>query len=145
MACATLATAVQGRQGRGGRVPLSEDEQRILSEIEQRLYESDPHLAREVSSTTVYTHAVRGMKWAALGFVAGVVMLLATLSVSPVLAFVGFLVMLGAALIFERNARQVGKTGLAQITQRRAAARGESGWLAQRMRERFRRDPGTED
>ena len=40
-------------------VPLSEDEQRILSEIEQQLYESDPALAREVGSTTVYTAAFR--------------------------------------------------------------------------------------
>jgi hypothetical protein len=122
-------------------VPLSEDEQRILSEIEQRLYESDPHLAREVSSTTVYTHAIRGMKWAALGFVVGVAVLLSTLSVSYLLAFVGFLVMLGAALVFVRNARHLGKTGLAQITQRRADARGDSsGGIGQRMRERFRRD-----
>jgi hypothetical protein len=121
-------------------VPLSEDEQRILSEIEQRLYESDPQLAREVSSTTVYTHAIRGMKWAAAGFVAGVAILIATLSVSYVLAFAGFLVMLGAALIFERNARHLGKAGLAQITQRRAESRGESGWIGQRVRDRFRRD-----
>ena len=34
-------------------MPLSEDEQRILTEIEQRLYESDPRLARDVRSTTV--------------------------------------------------------------------------------------------
>jgi hypothetical protein len=121
-------------------VPLSEDEQRILSEIEQRLYESDPQLAREVSSTTVYSHAIRGMKWAALGFVVGVVILIATLSVHAVLAFAGFLVMLSAALSFERNARHLGRAGLAQITQRRAEARGESGWISQRVRERFRRD-----
>jgi hypothetical protein len=121
-------------------VPLSEDEQRILSEIEQRLYESDPQLAREVSSTTVYSHAIRGMKWAALGFVVGVVILITTLSVHAVLAFAGFLVMLSAALSFERNARHLGRAGLAQITQRRAESRGESGWIGQRVRERFRRD-----
>jgi hypothetical protein len=121
-------------------VPLSEDEQRILSEIEQRLYESDPQLAREVSSTTVYSHAIRGMKWATLGFVVGVVILITTLSVHAVLAFAGFLVMLIAALSFERNARHLGRAGLAQISQRRAEARGESGWIGQRVRERFRRD-----
>jgi hypothetical protein len=126
-------------------VPLSEDEQRILSEIEQRLYESDPHLAREVSSTTVYTHAIRGMKWAALGFVAGIVILLVTLSVSAVLAFAGFLVMLAAALVFERNARHLGKAGLAQITQRRADSRPNAGWLSQRVRDRFRRDPEPDE
>jgi hypothetical protein len=43
-------------------VPLSEDEQRILSEIEEQLYESDPALAREVSQTTIYSHAFRNLK-----------------------------------------------------------------------------------
>lgn len=121
-------------------MPLSEDEQRILSEIEQRLYESDPHLAREVSSTTVYTRSLRGMKWAALGFVVGVAILLATLSVSYVLAFVGFLVMLASALAFERNARHLGKTGIQQITQRRTGFGPDFGHFGQRMRDRFRRD-----
>ena len=37
-------------------MPLSEDEERILNEIEDQLYETDPDLAREVSETTVYTH-----------------------------------------------------------------------------------------
>ena len=55
---------------RGGRVPLSEDEQRILSEIEAKLYESDPALARDIADTTIYTHAYRNLKWALLGFVA---------------------------------------------------------------------------
>jgi hypothetical protein len=121
-------------------VPLSEDEQRILSEIEQRLYESDPQLAREVSSTTVYTHAIRGMKWSTLGFVVGIVLLLITLSVSYVFAFGAFLVMLGAALAFERNARQLGRAGMQQLTQRRARGSREPGGFSQRMRERFRRD-----
>jgi hypothetical protein len=121
-------------------VPLSEDEQRILSEIEQRLYESDPDLAREVSSTTVYTHPFRGVKWATLGFVAGIVMMLATLSTSFFLAFIGFLVMLGSALVFERNVRSIGRVGMQQITNRRAVLRNEIDGFGQRMRGRFRRD-----
>ena len=66
----------------GGQVPLSEDEQRILNEIEQKLKESDPHLAREVSSYTVYRHAFRNLKWALVGFVGGLVLMIATLSTS---------------------------------------------------------------
>ena len=50
-------------------MPLSEDEQRILTEIEDHLYESDTALAREVAQTTIYTHAFRNLKWAALLFV----------------------------------------------------------------------------
>ena len=50
-------------------VPLSEDEQRILSEIEEQLYESDPDLVREVTSKTIYSHAFRNLRFAALLFV----------------------------------------------------------------------------
>ena len=85
------------------------------------------------------------MKWTALGFFAGIAILLGTLSVSYVLAFVGFLVMLATALAFERNARHLGKTGIQQITQRRGDVRDELGSFGQRMRERFRRDTESED
>ena len=61
-------------------MPLSEDEQRILNEIEQKLKESDPHLAREVSSYTVYRHAFRNIKWALVGFIGGLILMIVTLS-----------------------------------------------------------------
>ncbi len=75
-------------------MPLSEDEQRILSEIEAKLYESDPALARDIADTTIYTHAYRNLKWATLGFLAGLVGLVLTLGVSFLLAFGGFVIML---------------------------------------------------
>jgi len=123
-------------------VPLSDEEQRILSEIEQRLYESDPDLAREVSSTTVYTHAFRNLKWSALGFVVGVVLMIVTLSVSFVLAFGAFVIMLASALYFERNARRLGRVGLEQMTQNRrtGSLKDYLGNTSQRMRDRLKRD-----
>jgi len=125
-------------------VPLSEDEQRILEEIEERLTESDPALAREVASTTVYTHAVRALKWASALFVVGVVVMVVTLSTHAVLAFGGFLIMLAAALVFERNARRLGRAGVEQLTQsvRAGGLRDYLGNSGDRMRERFRRDDG---
>ena len=51
-------------------MPLSEEEQRILSEIERRFYASDPKTAHQLSTTTLYRHAGRNCKWAAAGFVA---------------------------------------------------------------------------
>ncbi len=98
-------------------VPLSEDEQRILSQIEQQLYESDPELAREVGSTTVYTHASRNLRWAVFGFVVGLTVMILTLTISFWLAFVGFAIMLAAALYFEQNARRLGRAGLQQLSQ----------------------------
>lgn len=123
-------------------MPLSEDEQRILSEIEQQLYESDPALARDIADTTVYTHAARNLKWAVLGFVAGTLMLVLTLATHFLLAFAGFVVMLLCALAIERNARRMGNAGLQQITQsmRAAGLRDAFGNANQRMRDRFRRD-----
>jgi hypothetical protein len=123
-------------------VPLSEDEQRILSEIEQQLYESDPALARDIADTTIYTHAARNLKWAVVGFVVGVVVLVFTLSTHFLLAFGGFLIMLVSALAVERNARKMGKAGMQQITQSMKAAglRDAFGNANQRMRDRFRRE-----
>jgi hypothetical protein len=100
-----------------GGVPLSEDEQRILSQIEDQLYESDPELAREVGSTTVYTHASRNLRWAVFGFVVGLTVMILTLSISFWLAFGGFAIMLAAALYFEQNARRLGRAGLQQLSQ----------------------------
>ncbi|MDP8988046.1 MAG: DUF3040 domain-containing protein [Actinomycetota bacterium] len=119
-------------------MPLSEDEQRILQEIEQQLYDSDPELAREVSSTTIYRHAGRNLKWAGLGFVAGLVFMVLTVQTLP-LAFGGFLAMLASAVLFERNLRKMGRAGWRQWTEtmRASGMREYFGSAGQRVRERF--------
>jgi ABC-type multidrug transport system fused ATPase/permease subunit len=123
-------------------VPLSEDEQRILLEIEQRLTEEDPDLVREVASTTVYTHALRNLKLATALFVLGVVVMIWLLGTHAILAFGGFLIMLVAAVIFERNARRLGKAGVQQMTQnlRGNSVKDYFGSTSQRMRDRMRRE-----
>ena len=97
-------------------MPLSEDEQRILSEIEERLYETDPALAREVGRTTVFTHPARNLRLAILGCIAGLIFMILTLSTSYWLSFLGFLVMLAASLWGWSNLRQLGRFGLQQIS-----------------------------
>ncbi|MYG58576.1 MAG: DUF3040 domain-containing protein [Acidimicrobiia bacterium] len=97
-------------------MPLSEDEQRILSEIEERLYETDPALAREVSRTTVFTHPARNLRLAILGCIVGLIFMIVTLSTSYWLSFLGFLVMLAASLWGWSNLRQLGRFGLQQIS-----------------------------
>ena len=73
-------------------MPLSEDEQRILGEIEQNLRASDPDLARQVGSTTVYTESMRRLKWGVFGFVLALIASVLLLAVSYLAAFAGFLV-----------------------------------------------------
>ena len=131
-----LSVPVRSAGRQGVQVPLSEDEERILQEIAQRFYEDDPTFAREVSETTLYRHTVRRMKWSIVGLVVGAVFLVATLSVSYLISFAGFLVMLVCALVFERNLRKLGKAGLNQLT-RTVRANGMRDALGG---ERFNRD-----
>ena len=97
-------------------MPLSEDEQRILLQIEQEFYESDPEFAREVGETTLYRHAWRNIKWALVGFVVGLAVLISALSVGFIVAFAGFLIMFAATIVIERNARKLGRAGLEHVT-----------------------------
>ena len=129
-------------------MPLSEDEQRILSEIEQKLYETDPALAHEVGSTTVYTASARRLKWSVLLFVIGVAVMIFALSVHFLLSFGGFVVMLVAALVFSQNLRSLGRVGVQQVSQRLSGSgvRDFVGGAGSRMRERFQReDESPED
>ena len=97
-------------------MPLSENEQKILAEIEKHLHESDPRLAREVSETTVYRHALGSLRWTVTGFIVGLALMVALLQVHYLLAFIGFLLMLVSALGFERNLRLMGRAGLQQVS-----------------------------
>lgn len=123
-------------------MPLSEDEQRILHQIEQQFYESDPAFARGVGKTTLYRHAGRNLKWAALGFVCGFAVLIVSFASSLVLGFAGFLVMLGSAVVFERNLRKMGRAGWRQMsdTMRTHNLREAVGDAGKRIRKRFKRD-----
>lgn len=105
-------------------MPLSEDEQRILGEIEANLRASDPDLARQVGSTTVYTESVRRLKWGAVAFVAALVASILLLGVNYLLAFAGFLAVFAAAIFIEANARRLGRAGMNEATQ---ALRGGGG------------------
>ncbi len=126
-------------------MPLSEDEQRILREIEANLSVTDPKLVQQVSDTTLYRHAARMIKWAVLGFVAGLVLLIATFTSVLALGVVGFLVMLFCLLVIERNVRKMGRAGLESLTGSMpgGALKGMFGDAGQRWRERFQRDDDT--
>ena len=123
-------------------MPLSEDEQRILHEIEQQFYESDPQFAREVAKTTVYSHAGRNLKWAALGFVVGFAILIFSFTINVILGFVGFLAMVACGLVFARNLRKMGKAGWKQVSEssRVSNFRSSLGETQSKIRKRFKKD-----
>lgn len=98
-------------------MPLSEDEERILSEIEHQLRASDPDLARHVGETTVYSDPLRRTRLAVVGLVVGLAVTVFLLfAVNAYVAFVvGFGTMFASAYHLERNIRHLGRVGLHQM------------------------------
>ena len=94
---------------------LSEDEQRILRQIEADL-QNDERFAQRVSSSGLYTHSVRTVRWAILGLVVGFGLLVLGLRVHYLAAFAVFMVMLFLLGLIERNARAMSKAGIKDLT-----------------------------
>lgn len=119
---------------RGVPVALSDNEQRILRQIEEQL-ETDQRFAQAVSPAGLYRHSARTVRWAVLGVLASLVATVALLQVHFMLAFVGFLGMLFFVLVIERQLRAIGKAGIQDI----AATLRTSRLNAQNIREKFSR------
>jgi hypothetical protein len=136
-----------------GTVPLSEHEQRQLEQIEQALRAGDPRFADAVQAADPRVHYKRRVIAAALGFLAGVGLLLAGVVINIILiAVAGFAVMLACSLwavtSYQRmtgiTTGRVPATGRASGRKpraakgRRAGRRGGSGMM-ERLEERWRR------
>ncbi len=123
-------------------MPLSEDEQRILHEIERRFYEHDPEYARSIESSTLYRALGRNCKWGALGFVAGLIILLVSFASSLWLGVFGFGVMLVSAIVITQNVRKMGRAGWQQMTEQMRAHSVNDllGDTRRKLRERFKRN-----
>lgn len=121
-------------------MPLSPDEQRILEEIEQRLSEEDPRLAEAVSRTSLYTHLARRIRWSAVAFLVGFLMLMA-FPVSLWIAAAGFGVMLASSLLIYRDLKALGRDQI-RAMQAQSGRFSLAGLLA-RLVGRFRDQPPT--
>lgn len=130
-------------------MPLSEHEQRMLDQIERALYAEDPKFANTVRQTNPAVHYKRWIIKAGLGFVTGVVLLLAGLLISnPVMqvliSVLGFIVML-ACFLWGANAWRKAAGGggeaaaaAAEPRQRRKGGGSRPGMM-NRFEERWRR------
>jgi hypothetical protein len=82
-------------------VPLSDEEARLLHQLEQSLAAEDPDFASTLRGSKLMAHNRRVALLAALGFVAGLVMLFAgAVSKMTWLGVLGFLAMLATAYLF---------------------------------------------
>ncbi|MFN8024341.1 MAG: DUF3040 domain-containing protein [Acidimicrobiales bacterium] len=100
-------------------MPLSEDEQRILREIEEQLHR-DPNFARDLSPTRAGSR--RSLLLAVVGGLVAVAVCVLLLGTSPYLAFVAFLGALAAVLVAEKHLRALGDEAIQRVAHLRRAA-----------------------
>ena len=105
---------------------LSDDEQRILRQIEQEL-QNDSKFAQAVSPSGLYSHSARTVRRPIFGLVIGLALLVALLQVHFMAAFVAFVAMLALTAVIERNARAMGKAGLQDVAGAIRKARASAG------------------
>ena len=81
-------------------MPLSEEELRLLEQMERALVADDPKLASTMRGTTLRASARRRALLAALVFVVGLVVLMTgAITQNTIVGIIGFVVMLGSAYV----------------------------------------------
>ena len=95
-------------------MPLSEDEQRILRQIEEQL-QRDPSFGRDMHHRRASSR--RSIVLTGLAALASLALSIVLLSVSPYLAFVAFLGAVVAVVFAERHARALGEAGLNHLSE----------------------------
>ncbi len=126
-------------------MPLNEEEERILAEIERQFHATDPESARRISSTTLQRYLARNCKWAALGLVAGLVVLVAGFASSWLIGIVGFLMMLASAVVLIQNLHKMSRLGLEQVTRTMANRNRNLNEAVEDLARRLRRRMGRDD
>lgn len=116
----------------GDVMPLNEHEQRILDEIERRLYEEDPKLAETVKKASLGRVNRRRVRVAALLFVVGLVIMLGSFTRSAPVAGLGFVIMVASGGWIAMSIR-------AARTTESGGSFSVAGW-ADRFLRRWRRD-----
>lgn len=120
-------------------MPLNENEERILQEIERQFHAEDPESARRLESTTLSRYLARNTRWGALGLFVGLVILVVGFASSWILGIFGFLIMVASAVLLVQNLHKMGKLGLQQVTKSVQKRQLGDGWedLGRRFRRRF--------
>lgn len=136
-------------------MPLSEEELRLLEQMERALVEDDPKLASTLRGTTQHQVTRRRVVLGGLVLVVGIALLVVgVLMEQTVLGILGFVVMLGGAALaitvvrspqpsVSPTVRATGRSGLGVVDggRRHGKQRGRSSGapFMQRMEERWRR------
>lgn len=119
---------------------LSEEEQKLLEQMEAALAADDPKLAHAMrGSTTGRTLHRRRAALAGVGFIAGAVALVMGMQTHWLVSVLGFLVMLAATVTALTAYRTVPPTDQPEAGKPKAPTGGSDRRLMDKMEERWRR------
>lgn len=126
-------------------MPLSEEEARLLHQLEQSLAAEDPDFASTLRGSKLFAHNRRIAVISALGFVVGIVVMFSgVIFASVVLGVVGFIMMLTSAYMFLNAYRR----GIGSADEEKSAGSPQpkpSGSFVDRMEERWNRRQDGDD
>ncbi|MFD7031247.1 DUF3040 domain-containing protein [Streptomyces sp. NPDC051555] len=99
-------------------MPLSEHEQRMLEQMERALYAEDPKFATALEGSGLRTYTRRRVYQAVAGFLVGIALLMTGMVAQNLIwvSVVGFLVMLGCAVLAVTGWRKAPKPGEQPVT-----------------------------
>lgn len=93
-------------------MPLSEHEQRMLEQMERALYAEDPKFATALEGSELRRYTRKRVYQAVAGFLVGIALLMAGMVAQQIwISVVGFLVMLGCAVLAVTGWRKAPKNG----------------------------------
>ncbi|MBM4796173.1 DUF3040 domain-containing protein [Streptomyces sioyaensis] len=116
-------------------MPLSEHEQRMLEQMERALYAEDPKFATALEGSGLRTYTRRRVYQAVAGFLVGIALLMAGMVAQQIwISVVGFLVMLGCAVLAVTGWRKAPRQG--QQPSSGTGPAGGAGAPARRPRQR---------
>jgi hypothetical protein len=121
-------------------VPLSEHEQRMLEQMERALYAEDPKFATALEGSRLRTYTRRRVYQAVAGFLVGIALLMAGMVAKQIwISVVGFLVMLGCAVLAVTGWRRTANPGEQSQGQQADGTARTGGQQQPRRRTRQRR------
>ena len=98
-------------------MPLSEHEQRMLEQMERALYAEDPKFATALEGSGLRRYTRRRVYQAVAGFLVGIALLMTGMVAKQIwIGVVGFLVMLGCAVLAVTGWRKAPKPGEQQAS-----------------------------
>ena len=120
---------------------LSDEEQRLLEQMEAALAAEDPKLENALRGTSSRRVHRRRAALAGVGFFAGLGLLIAGISINPFLSVLGFVIMVAAAVTAIYSWQHVGTSAPTRGGDRPRAQQGTSsdGTFMDKMEERWRR------